>query len=167
MPIIAGAGAGVVAGETSCLLGLPSANVGPSLFVDTIPNLDKETDQPLAPAERCSNQTRLSSRGHLPDRHRTKFASLTPAPGSFRAAGEAGSGKRAGEGNGMDTRASEVVTLAKRTWAQPALRTKAVASYGAIPDLEVIPEDTAIRRFHIRERVRHYAQVGCPSCTVS
>ncbi|CAN0591203.1 unnamed protein product, partial [Laminaria digitata] len=54
---------------------------------------------------------------------KTRFPSLTPAPGPFRLSG--------------DTRAAEAVAHARKTWAPPALRTQAVTSYGAVPDLEV------------------------------
>ena len=82
-----------------------------------------------------------SSYAPLPERHRgatststskkrakTRFPSLTPstlapAPGNFSASG--------------DTQAAEAVAHARKTWAPPALRTQAIASYGAVPDLEV------------------------------
>lgn len=54
---------------------------------------------------------------------KTRFPSLTPAPGPFLQSG--------------DTRAAEAVAHARKTWAPPALRTQAVTSYGAVPDLEV------------------------------
>lgn len=55
---------------------------------------------------------------------KTRFPSLAPAPGSFRSSG--------------DVRAAEAVAHARKTWAPPALRTQAVTSYGAVPDLEVM-----------------------------
>lgn len=56
-------------------------------------------------------------------RTKTKFPSLTPAPGAYRVSG--------------DTKAAEAVAHARKTWAPPALRTQAISSYGAVPDLEV------------------------------
>lgn len=67
-------------------------------------------------------------------RHKTRFVTLTPAPASFRNIGGGGGEEAAGEG---DTRARAAVAHARKTWAPPALRTQAVASYGAVPDLEV------------------------------
>eukprot|EP00904_Undaria_pinnatifida_P000200 jgi/Undpi1/10180/HiC_scaffold_28.g12633.m1 len=84
---------------------------------------------------------------------KTRFPSLTPAPGPFLQSG--------------DTRAAEAVAHARKTWAPPALRTQAVTSYGAVPDLEVIPEDTEVRRFQVPQGVRRYADLGCPACTIS
>ncbi|CAM9434767.1 unnamed protein product [Ectocarpus fasciculatus] len=88
---------------------------------------------------------------------KTRFPSLTPAltpaPGTFSANG--------------DTRAAEAVAHARKTWAPPALRTKAIASYGAVPDLEIIPENIQVSRFQKRPQAGRYPDLGCPSCVIS
>lgn len=76
-------------------------------------------------AQPSSSRYQASPSPHRNKRAKTRFPSLTPAPpGSFsRVSG--------------DTRAAEAVAQARKAWVPPAIRTQAVASYGAVPDLEV------------------------------
>lgn len=125
-----------------------------SLLLDVLPIVDPPPAWPsdglqsyrAQPPSTLPNQYQQSSAAAAaaapsPDRRKTRYPSLAPAPGSFRVAGgmgRGGGGSRGGQGGGGDTRASEAVAHARKTWAPPALRTQAVASYGAVPDLEVI-----------------------------
>ncbi|CAN0138119.1 unnamed protein product [Pylaiella littoralis] len=81
------------------------------------------------PGRRRDTSTSTSSKSSK-NNPKTRFPSLTPpsenlspTPGNFSAAG--------------DARAAGAVAHARKTWAPPALRTQAIASYGAVPDLEV------------------------------
>ncbi|CAM9517183.1 unnamed protein product [Ascophyllum nodosum] len=78
--------------------------------------------QPPSPSPSPS-PTRNRSRTSASITTKTRFPSLAPTPGSFLVSG--------------DTRAAGAVAHARKTWAPPALRTQAVTSYGAVPDLEV------------------------------
>ena len=78
--------------------------------------------QPPSPSSSPS-PTRNRSRTSASITTKTRFPSLAPTPGSFLVSG--------------DTRAAGAVAHARKTWAPPALRTQAVTSYGAVPDLEV------------------------------
>eukprot|EP00752_Nemacystus_decipiens_P004706 g4292.t1 len=121
----------------------PSSSLAPS-----------STYSPLPERHRSGAMSSSSSK----KRAKTRFPSLTPstlapAPGNFSASG--------------DTRAAEAVAHARKTWAPPALRTQAIASYGAVPDLEIIPENIEVDRFQKRRRIGGYSELGCPTCAIS
>lgn len=98
------------------------------------PNSSSYSGAPPPPptGRRRDTGTSTSSRNANASKNtaKTRFPSLTPpavnfspAPGNFSMVG--------------DKRAAEAVAHARKTWAPPALRTQAIASYGAVPDLEV------------------------------
>ncbi|CAN0187574.1 unnamed protein product [Ectocarpus sp. 4 AP-2014] len=118
---------------------------------------DRHASLPTEQHQGTSSNNNSSSSTKNKKRTRTRFPSLTPAlapaPGTFSANG--------------GTRAAEAVAQARKTWAPPVLRTKAIASYGAVPDLEIIPENIEVSRFQKRQRAGRHSDLGCPSCVIS
>eukprot|EP00903_Cladosiphon_okamuranus_P018567 g17090.t1 len=128
----------------------PSSSMGPSsTYSRALPPLPERHRGATS-----SSGSKRKAKTRFPSLTPSTTPSLAPAPGNFSASG--------------DTRAAEAVAHARKTWAPPALRTQAIASYGAVPDLEIIPENIEVDRFQKRQRIGAYSDLGCPAqCVIS